>query len=111
MWNLKSELLFYDSKQKLKDYIDMLCIIEISKGKTETDKTINKTLIESYLKSKGYTANFILRKPVMVKAFTCVYIHDNCVEVWHDIPNSKSQFINNSLLTGLPITLNYMEKL
>jgi hypothetical protein len=48
----------------------------------------------------------------MVKDFTCVFVNKNVIEVWHDkTKNNKSVFINESLLTGLPITLNYMERI
>ena len=32
------------------------------------------------------------------------------MEIWHDIKNSKAMFIKESLLTNLPIMLDYMEK-
>ena len=75
-----------------------------------TDK-LDEKLIENYLKTKGYVLNVVLGEPIWVKGFVCVQIHNKSVEVWIDrIKNPKSVFINESYLTGLPLTLNYMEK-
>ncbi len=112
----KIDQMFVDSKRKIDDYIDMLIIQALSslspKTKRDTKKEINHKLIEEFLKRRGYTMNYILGKTVMVKAFTCVYVQDDYVEVWHDkTNNNKSVFIKESLLTGLPITLDYMERI
>jgi hypothetical protein len=97
------------------EFIDMLYIQAISKARAEHIDEISKLdvkEIETYLKRKGYNLNYVSGKPVMVKGFTCCYIQKDSVEVWHDVPNSKSSvFIHESILTGLPITLNYMERI
>jgi hypothetical protein len=94
------------------EYVEMLYIQAKSKCSLETNKGINEKLIEDYLKKRGYTMNYILGKSVMVKDFTCVFVDKYAIEVWHDkTNNNKSVFINESLLTGLPITLKYMERI
>ncbi|WP_372938724.1 hypothetical protein [Seonamhaeicola sp.] len=105
-----------DAKRHLEDHIEMLYIQAVSKLtpeiKIDTPKKIDSSLIEDYLKKRGYTMNYVLGKTVMVKGFTCVYVQDDYVEVWHDkTNNNKSVFVNESLLTGLPITLSYMERI
>ena len=110
----KIEQMFIDARLRISDYIDMLHIQAVSSfepNKFSIDKGISSKLITEYLKKKGYDMNYILNRGVMVKGFTCVYIGDGYVEVWHDIPNSKPFFISQSLLTGLPITLKYMERI
>ncbi len=110
--------MFLDAEDRLKNLIEMLYIQAMSKlspnVKKETDKNISQQLIEKYLKRRGYTQNYILNRPIMVNGFVCVYIGDDYVEIWHDSINKlkrKSVFINEDLLTGLPITLNYMERI
>jgi hypothetical protein len=71
---------------------------------------LNEPLVESFLKKKGYVLNVVLGKTIWTKGFVCVEIHENSIEVWIDIKNAKSVFVNESYLTGLPLTLNYMEK-
>jgi hypothetical protein len=98
--------------KRINDHIEMLYIQALSSiGTQDTDKSINNDALEAYLKSRGYTHNTIKKRQVMAKDFTCVVIHDDKVEVWHDVNNSKSAFIHGSLLTGLPITLDYYERL
>jgi hypothetical protein len=117
------KVLVQKAKYNVMEYIDRLCyqemernemiyIQEMSKVSKESVKEIDEKLIEDYLKKRGYTMNYILGKKVMVKDFTCVFVDKNVVEVWHDkSQNNKSVFVNESLLTGLPITLNYMERI
>jgi len=105
-----------ESEQRIADYIDMLHLQAESKflvkTKNDTVKVINSKLIGDFLRKRGYSMNYILDKAVMVKGFTCVYVSGDYVEVWHDKTNNdKSIFIHESLLTGLPITLNYMERI
>lgn len=112
----KIDQMVEDAKRRLNDHIEMLYIQAVSKLspeiKIDTPKKIDSKLIEDFLKKRGYTMNYILGKTVMVKAFTCVYVQDDYVEIWHDKTNNdKSVFVNESLLTGLPITLNYMERI
>jgi hypothetical protein len=112
----KIEQIVKDAKDNINDYIEMLYIQAVSKIslniKKDTKKVIDSKLIEEFLIKRGYTINYILGKTVMVKSFTCVYVQDDYVEVWHDKTNNdKSVFVNDSLLTGLPITLNYMEQI
>jgi hypothetical protein len=96
---------------RVNEHIDMLYIQALSSlSKHETAKEVTQEHIESYLKKRGYSWNRVLQKDVMVKDFTCVYIGEGYIEVWHDkTNNNKSVFVNDSLMTGLPITLNYME--
>lgn len=110
--NTYIECLYQKALYDVKEHVQMLYIQAKSKCKTECLKEIDEKLIEDYLKKRGYTMNYILNKRVLVKDFTCVFIDKNVVEIWHDkTKNNKSIFINESLLTGLPITLNYMEKI
>jgi hypothetical protein len=110
--NTYIETLYQTAKYNLSNHIDMLYIQSKSKNSKESEKEIDEKLIEDYLKKRGYTMNYILNKRVMVKDFTCVYINENSVEVWHDkSQNNKSVFVNESLLTGLPLTLNYFERI
>lgn len=109
------ELLVIQTKQKFREYIDMLYIQAKSKldvkDVKDIDKNISEELIENFLKKRGYTMNYILGKRVMIKDFTCVFVANSHIEIWHDIPNSKSVYITQSYLTNLPITLNYMENI
>lgn len=106
------ETLHLKALNNFNEYVEMLYIQAKSKISNESIKELNNDLIEDYLKKRGYTMNYILGKRIMFKNFTCVYIDKNFVEVWHDkTKNNKSVFINESLLTGLPITLNYMERI
>lgn len=105
------ETLYQTALYNIKEHIEMLFIQTKSIAK-ETEKLINEKLIEDYLKKRGYTMNYVLGKRVMVKDFTCVFVTDYYIEVWHDkSKNNKSVFVSESLLTGLPITLNYMERI
>ena len=75
-----------------------------------TDKLDDK-LIEKFLHKRGYVLNVVLGYPVWVKGFVCVRLHAKVIEVWIDKQRKpKSVFIYQSYLTGLPLTLNYMEK-
>lgn len=106
------ESLYQKALYNFKEHVEMLYIQAKSKVSKESVKEIDEKLIEDYLKKRGYTMNYILGKRVMVKDFTCVFVAGNIVEVWHDkSQNNKSVFVNESLLTGLPITLNYMERI
>ena len=106
------ESLYQNALHNVKNHVEMLYIQSKSKVSKESVKEIDEKLIEDWLKKRGYTMNYVLGKRVMVKDFTCVFVECNVVEVWHDkIPNNKSVFVNESLLTGLPITLNYMERI
>lgn len=112
----KIDQMVEDAKRHLKDHIEMLYIQAVSnlspKTKHDISKKLDSKLIEDFLKKRGYTMNYVLEKTVMVKAFTCVYVQDDYVEVWHDkTNNNKSVFMDESLLTGLPIILNYMERI
>lgn len=106
------ETLYQNALHNVKEHVEMLYIQAKSKISKESVKVIDEKLIEDYLKKRGYTMNYVLGKRVMVKDFTCVFIDKTFVEVWHDKAQSnKSVFVNESLLTGLPITLNYMERI
>jgi hypothetical protein len=106
------ETLHQKAIRHVKDHVEMLYIQASSKQPKDTEKQIDDKLIEDYLKKRGYTMNYVLGKRVMVKDFTCVYVQKTYVEIWHDkIHNNKSVFITENLLTGLPITLTYMERI
>lgn len=112
----KIDQIVNETKKNVNNYIEMLYIQSVSKIfnriESETDKALDSKLIEDYLKKRGYTMNYLLGIPVMVKSFTCVHVQDKYVELWHDkIDNRKSIFVNKSILTGLPITLDYMERI
>jgi len=109
------ESLYLSILNNFNNYIEMLYTQAMSKLLSEdvkdSNKLINEELIENYLKRRGYVANYILGKRIMIKDFTCVYVHNKYIEIWHDIPNKyTSVFITQSYLTNLPITLNYMER-
>lgn len=116
MINIKNKVkqLTVDFNHRMDNYIQMLYIQALSKPYPidSIDKNINEDLIDDYLKKRGYTMNYVLGKKVMVKDFTVVYNKGNSIEVWHDKSNNnKSVFVNESLLTGLPVTLDYMERI
>jgi len=105
-------MLYQNALYDFNQHVEMLYIQAKSHISEESVKEINEKLIETYLKKQGYTMNYLLGKSIMVKGFTCVFVNKNTVEVWHDTPTkNKSVFVNESLLTGLPITLKYMEKI
>jgi hypothetical protein len=103
------------AKTRINERIEMLYIQAKSKmisDSFELVKKLDEKLINKHLKKRGYSLNYILNKPIMVKGFTCVCVNDDNIEVWHDKTNNdKSVYINESLLTGLPITLEYMERI
>ncbi len=104
--------LFKEAKERIDTHIEMLYIQAISKlSSIESKKELTETIIENYLKKRGYILNFMRGEKVLTKDFVVVKINANEVEIWHDIPASSSIFIKNSLLTGLPISLNYMERI
>jgi hypothetical protein len=109
------EIFFKQAQRRIDDHIEMLYIqaksrIEIDED--PIDKKLDERLILEFLRKRGYTMINMLGKKVMFKGFVCVFTGKQHIEVWHDIPNSKgSCVISESLLTGLPITLDYMEKL
>jgi hypothetical protein len=106
------ECLYQSALHNFSEHVEMLYIQAMSKIPKETEKKLDDKLIEDYLKKRGYTMNYVLGKRVMVKDFTCVFTHKDFIEIWHDkTRNNKSVFIKESLLTGLPITLTYMERI
>ena len=114
------ETLFKEAQRKIDDHIEMLYISALSKVRKvnkDIDKSLTNTLIEKYLKRRGYVENVILGSVIFTKGFVCIKIHTqnnelNFVEIWSDVPNKgKSHYIHQSLLTGLPILLNYFERI
>ena len=110
------EILYQKAKLNFEEFIKMkfaqIKSKELVGEKGEILKVIDEKLIEDYLKKRGYSMNYILGKRVMIKDFICVFCANNHIEVWHDkVPNNKSVFIHQSILTGLPITLTYMERI
>ena len=103
------EDLYQKTLKNFNEYVELLYISVLSRAK-ETDKQITEEMIEIYLKKRGYTTNYVSGKRIMIKDFTCVYYNCGILEIWHDIKNSKTMFIKESLLTNLPIMLDYMEK-
>jgi len=112
-FNLELEIL--KAKSYIKEYVNILYIQALSKNDLkakDTSKEINEKLMDDYLIKRGYVINYLLGKRIFIKGFVCVMYNKTYIEIWHDTHSkNKSVFINNSLLTGLPITLNYMEKL
>jgi hypothetical protein len=102
---------YKEAKKRIDEYIEMLCIHALSSGVQPIDIELTYQMIEAYLKKRGYSVNTLRGYKIYTKAFTCAIIHKDTIEVWHDVKDSKHQFIKSSLLTGLPITLNYMEKI
>jgi len=106
------EQMFRDAKERINIHIEMLYIQAISSIQSkESIKEITETMIENYLKKRGYIVNLLRGEKVLTKDFVVVKILDNEVELWHDYPGCASLFVDNSLLTGLPISLNYMERI
>ena len=108
--------LFIDAKRRIDEFIEINIINAKTRllniGVKEISKGTNQNLIEKYLKRRGYVENYVLGRLVFTKGFTVVCVHDDFIEVWHDkTNNNKSVFIHESELTGLPITLNYMERI
>jgi len=105
-------------KSNLFDFIDLLA--EQKKWELSTKITnetmlpvFNKSVGENFLKKRGYfLSGFVLNgKPIWMKDFVCVQIEDNLIRVWHDLPKAKPSFIHQSFITGLPIALNYFERI
>jgi hypothetical protein len=107
------EQMFLDAKERINIHIEMLYIQSISSIEAiETEIIINEKLIDNYLKKRGYTMNYLLGEKVMCNGFVVVRNLGNKIEVWHDLHGkTKSCFVNESLLTGLPIALKYMERI
>ena len=106
----KINLLFIEARSRIDEAIELSYINILSKSNS-SDRTITNKLIEKYLERRGYVVNTLSRNRLLTKGFVCVAIHNNYIEIWHDIPNSKSSFVNDSLLTSLPIALRYYEKI
>ena len=106
------ESLYHNAINSFHDKLEMHYIHAVSHINKQSNKDLSKELIESWLKKRGYALNYIMKKPVMTKGFVVVSLQDGFIEVWHDIPKRQSSvFIKESVLTGLPITLNYMERI
>jgi hypothetical protein len=115
-FNRNIGLLFDEAKRNIDDHIEMLCIQGrsklLAKNEIKADKSVTQDLIEGYLKKRGYVMNSVGRQRIWTSGFVCVLVSKNHIEVWHDIPNRMSSvFVHESLLTGIPITLNYMERI
>ena len=63
------------------------------------------------LKKRGYVNSFYKGLNVWMKGFVCIVADDNMFTIWHDTENTNKQVINKSILTHLPIVLNYMERI
>ena len=106
------ENLYNAAQINFREHLEMLYIQAKSFTKESVNKNIDEKLIDEYLKKRGYTMNYILNKRVMIKDFTCVFVNKKHIEIWHDKSQNKELvFINESYLTNLPITLNYMERI
>jgi hypothetical protein len=106
------EQIFKEAKERINTHIEMLYIQALSKIQSkESSKEVTEKMIENYLKKRGYIQNTLSGEKVFTKDFVVVKILDNEVELWHDYPGCASLFVDNSLLTGLPISLNYMERI
>jgi len=102
-----------EARQNVYEFIDVLHFNALSdiQNKNLFNKELTNELIEKFLSKRGYIKNVLLDKTIYTKGFVCVAIHEDNVHVWHDVTNSKIMKVNSSLLTGLPITLNYFERL
>jgi hypothetical protein len=109
-----------NAKIKVNDYIDMLYISALSKlhddyRGEDSELNIAQEEVSNYLLQKGYVKNSIKGKNMFTYNFTVVILHESeqglLIEVKHDLPNSKSSFVTESLLTGLPIALNYFNQI
>lgn len=115
-FNIKLKEITEKADQKLNDLLlftsNNIKLLGIDINGKEIDKNITEDALDLYLKKRGYTMNYVLGKRVMMKDFTCIYHFGDTLEIWHDKCNSrKSIFINESVLTSLPIVLNYMERI
>lgn len=112
--DIKINNIVKEAKSNVSNYIDLLyisCLSKINHNPTETNKIATKKIIENYLeKKRNYQRLELLDKTIYIKNFTCVYVCDKYVEIWNDIKNSKSLFIENSTLTSLPLSLDYFEQ-
>jgi hypothetical protein len=102
-------------KIELFEWIDFLAEKTKQNFSFQPKTVIPKTtvpVLEKFLQRRGYFQNKILDgSPIWTKDFTCVRVLEREIMVWHDIPNSKPLLIKESFLTGLPITLKYMERI
>jgi len=76
--------------------------------KTEVDKDEYK-VIESYLKTKGYSKNGNL----YTKGFVAIEVHSkiNTIYIYHDGISKNKTSITKNLTTGLVISENYFSRL
>lgn len=112
------ELRLIESKKKISDYIDMLCLdaysrLDNPKENVFAKRTLTKEAIEEYLmKKRRYVQNIVSGKIIYTHGFVCVSLDGNCISVWHDTRlNPNVVVLKDGFLTGLPITLNYMESI
>jgi hypothetical protein len=66
---------------------------------------------EDYLKKRGYIIRVINGRTIFQKNFVVVELVGETIEIWHDIPGSKKFVITESKFTGLPLALDYFERL
>ena len=67
--------------------------------------------IEKYLQSRRYVKRVIGGRTVFQNNFVVVEVSENGVLVWNDIPSAKKFEIKESIFTGLPLALDYFERL
>lgn len=100
------------AKERVNNFIEMLYIQAKSEVKRGTSiDVLNEDLIEKFLHKRGYVRNIVLGKPIYIKDFTCVEFDNNVVKVWHDGISKVKHIIDKSILTSLPIALNYFERI
>ena len=112
---------FQEAKQRVYDYIDIMSIQ--AKHGIYSPNGINRKLLvqevtEYLIKKRMYVQNVVKKDVVYTKGFVCVSIKEGgqdglLMSVWHDTGKQRVTpvNINSSVLTGLPIVLNYMERI
>jgi hypothetical protein len=106
--------IFKEARKRIYQHIELLHLTALSSiSKYDSDKSLLHEEIIDYLKRRGYVSAFTKgREPIYIKGFVVVKVHDSYLEFWHDTHDkNKSLFLNDSLLTGLQLTLDYMERM
>lgn len=107
----------YESKRildKVNDFVDGAILAATHTKSSRYLRKIDYSHIHDYLKKRGYSYNNVDRKLIMVNGFVCVDVDEANlrVTVWHDTGKyNKPVVMESSQWTGLPIVLNYMERI
>jgi hypothetical protein len=104
-------------KRQMDSFIDTLYFRELRNTGLESFASSvmfpTRDHLEKYLvKKRGYVLIKLGGAFCYQKDFTCVAIHDTCVNYWHDsLSNPVCGFLSFEELVRLPDALNYMERL